>query len=410
MTDVTQYLVFDAMSQPVRLHDCGALADRLALLFPGWTIARDLPVTARPVLQVTRDADTYRFDGDWLREPLIRSDLASAASALVAEVVRAWARDGDRWLCLHGAAAKFGGRLVVFPSQYRAGKSLLSVALAAAGVPLYADDVLPIRIDDGLAMAPGLAPRLRLPLPDNLDRTTREYAERHRAFASENYLYLDLAGRELAARGELAPIGGFVLLEREAGAAPALERVPAAAILKQVVWQNFSRQAEAPRILDVLGRLVAQARRYRLRYDRADEAVALLRDAFGQWSERPPAAAGDARPPPSPGDESAPLRRGQLRRRSDIEMREVDDECFLADLEGAAIHHLNPIGRAVWTLLARPIGADEIAGIVASAFPDIERARIDSDLAELIAALRRKGLVEEDDAGAHGAPPRTRAG
>lgn len=410
MSDATQYLVFDAMSQPVRLQGCGELVERIGVLFSGWPIASDQPVTARPVLNVTHDGDAYRFAGDWLREPLVRQDLASAASALVAEVMRAWARDGNRWLCLHGAAANFGGRLVVFPSQYRAGKSLLSTALAAAGVPIYADDVLPIRIDDGLAMAPGLAPRLRLPLPENLGRTTRDYVDRHRAFGSAKYLYLDLAGRELAARGELAPVGGFVLLEREIGVAPVLEPVPAATVLKQVVWQNFSRQAEAPRILDALGRLVAQARRYRLRYDRVEEAVALLRDEFGRWSLRTPNAPGNARPSRPGRDESSALRRGQLRRRFDIEMREVDDECFLADLGGAAIHHLNPIGRAVWTLLARPIGADEIAAVVASAFPDIERERIEQDLGDLISVLKRKGLIEQGDDDGPGEPPKSRCG
>ncbi len=404
MKNATQDLIFDAMSRPVRLVDCTELIDLLGLLFPGWPITRVAQAAANPVLTVTRADGTYRFDGDWLGDPLDRLDLPAAACALVAEVVRAWARDDDRWLCLHGAAAKIGDRLVVFPSQYRAGKSLLSVALAAAGISLYADDVVPIWIDDGLGMAPGLAPRLRLPLPENLDRNTREFIDRHRALAGERYRYLDLAGRELAARGELAPVGGFVLLEREAGAAPALEQIPAATVLKQVVWQNFSRQAEAPRILGVLDRLVAQARRYRLRYDRVDEAVALLRDAFGRWSERTPVAPDEALPKHAYTDEDTPLSGGQLRRRPGIEMREVDDDCFLADTDGAAIHHLNPVGKAVWTLLARPIGVDEITTVVASAFPDVERARIERDLAGLIAALRRKGLIEEGDGGRHTGP------
>ncbi len=404
MSNVTQDLVFDAMSQPVRLEDCAELVDLLGLLFPGWPITRGAQATANPVLRVTRDADSYRFDGDWLREPLDRLDLTAAACALVAEVVRAWARDDDRWLCLHGAAVKFAGRLVVFPSQYRAGKSLLSAALAAAGKSVYADDVLPIWVDDGLGMAPGLAPRLRLPLPENLDRTTRDYIDRHRALASDRYLYLDIAGRELAARGELAPIGGFVLLEREAGAAPELERVAASTVLKQIVWQNFSRQAEAPRILDLLERLVAQARRYRLRYDRADEAVALLCDEFGFWSETTRDTPDAARRPRWQVDDDAPLRRGQLRRRSDVEIRQVDDECFLADLDGNAIHHLNPIGMAVWRLMARPTDSNEIVAALANAFPDVERERIEQDVAELVAALRRKGLIEEDAGDARETP------
>jgi hypothetical protein len=66
---------------------------------------------------------------------------------------------------------------------------------------------------------------------------------------------------------------------------------------------------------------------------------------------------------------------------------------FLADGQGAAIHHLNPIGTAIWSLLAEPMTADEITNLLMTAFPDLERNSIESDLQNLIAELLSRNLL-----------------
>ncbi|GBF26390.1 hypothetical protein MnTg02_01428 [bacterium MnTg02] len=67
-------------------------------------------------------------------------------------------------------------------------------------------------------LATGVSPRLRLPLPENLADETLNFLKDRRGPESERYLYPDLSETELAERGSTAPIGGFVLLEREEGA------------------------------------------------------------------------------------------------------------------------------------------------------------------------------------------------
>jgi len=66
---------------------------------------------------------------------------------------------------------------------------------------------------------------------------------------------------------------------------------------------------------------------------------------------------------------------------------------FLADGQGATIHHLNPIGNAIWSLLAEPMAADGMMNLLMAAFPDHERSSIESDLGSLIDELMSKNLL-----------------
>ena len=184
---------------------------------------------------------------------------------------------------------EFAGRLVIFPSRYRAGKSVLCGCLAAQGRRLFADDVLPLRAADNYGVAPGTKPRLRLPLPGDLGDATRRFLKRHAGLASKRYLYLDLPPEQLARRGETAPIGGFVLLERDAAATrPGLSPVKESEVLRRVILQNFARDHAATDIMTRMRRLVARTRCYRLRYARAEDAVELLQQAFDAWPEAHP--------------------------------------------------------------------------------------------------------------------------
>ena len=278
------YLIFDDMPNSVELVNCRHLIDFFPFIFSGWQITEVSAEHACPVLSMTKDDDRYVLESDWLKKPAYRNNEDAAICLLVAELMRAYVHEDRQLLCLHGAAAEFAGKLVLFPSNYRAGKSILSVCLAASGVRLFGDDVLPISLLDSAGIAPGFAPRLRLPLPDNLDSGTRNFIAENNRLQGEQYLYLDLDKNLLAPQGCRLPVGAFVLLEREEGASPLMEPVSEAEVLRQVIWQNFARETEAPRILDVLSQLVASSQRFRLHYDRAEDAVRLLREKFTDWS------------------------------------------------------------------------------------------------------------------------------
>jgi hypothetical protein len=388
-------LEFEGLSRQVALLDCRELYACFPEVFRGRRIQEAGTAAQPPIITLEGSAEGYILETPWLRQPLVRPDKIDALCGFIAEFIRAYVNDDQRLLCLHCAAAEFAGKLVVFPNRYRAGKSVLSACQAAAGVRLFADDVLPIGGPDDLGMAPGIVPRLRLPLPDNLAPETRDFIEARRGPSGKRYLYLDLAAAELASYGTQAPIGGFVLLEREAGADLDLAPVDPGEMLRQVIWQNFARETPAPEILQRLERIVGRARRLRLRYDRADEAVALLKETFASWpvaSEDPEGAAQDTQ---GPGP-SAPARnvpRGRYLRNPDITETKVGEEHFLADSEGAAIHNLNAVGSALWQLMAEPRTVDELVNPLHAAFPQVSRTQIEQDVRALLKGLMAKRLV-----------------
>jgi hypothetical protein len=387
------HLSIENLSAPITLIDCRDLVDHFPVILPGWHIIELPESTQPPILTLRLEGATYILEGAWLDEPKYRKDRLAAICALVAELIRAYVNDDSKLLCLHGAAADFAGKLVIFPNKYRAGKSILSACLAAANVKLFGDDVLPISLLDGHGIAPGLAPRLRLPLPENLDAESRHYIETNAALKGNRYLYLDLKDGSLATRYSHAPIGAFVLLEREEGIAAVLEKISESEVLRQVVWQNFARESEAPQILECLSQMVANTKRYCLRYDRAEDAVALLKETFKDWSEEGSEKSPKPRLAEHNATEPAEVPPGCFLRKPDVSMVTLDGESFLADAGSAAIHQLNSVGSAIWNLLAEPTTIGEMIELLLVAFPEVSRDQVEADVVALVNSLKSKNLL-----------------
>lgn len=76
-----------------------------------------------------------------------------------------------------------------------------------------------------------------------------------------------------------------------------------------------------------------------------------------------------------------------------IEFRETGNEIFLVGPDGQTLHHLNPVGSAIWRLLDEPLSPSEAAEILKEAFPDVDGGRIDADVAAVFKELAARGLV-----------------
>ena len=367
------------------------------MIFGGWEIDAFYD-DKTPLITVSRlDSGQYRVEAEWLEEGAEFADPVDALCSLVAKVIRAWTLERDDLLCLHGAAVRLGNALAVFPNRFRAGKSILTAALAARGHIVFGDDVLPIRLAEGYGIAAGIAPRLRAPYPDNLEAATREYIESHIGLKGRRYHYLDLRQDRLAGFGSSAAIGAFVLLERDSKATPHLAPLPQAEVLRSAVWQNFAREVNATSILERLAQIVSSAECYRLIYDRIDDAADLLGASLGEQQARPLerfTGLSDSSEF-STGFDFIPG--GHYQRRFGIVEISRDGESFLADSDGASIHHLNRIGSAVWSLLEEPISPGQIIDVLQTAFPDEDRERIGSDVYELLNALQLKQLIVNGD-------------
>jgi hypothetical protein len=394
------HLYFDGLAHPLRLIGCADLTDDFPTLFPDRDY-REGRQDDHPLISIQLDAGEYHLSTSWLDETVSYTDKVDVLCDLIAKLALARSSTDLEALYLHAAAVEMHGRAVVFPSQYRAGKSFLTACLVAEGHRYIGDDIVPLVIDSCKVRSAGFSPRLRLPLPGTTDDTSRQFIERHTALAGKRYAYLNLEQAlrtepELRIeRNELLNIGAFVLLEREQGAQAWLEELPVATVFQQLIKQNFAREIDGARILATLSQAVSNAQCVRLRYDRADEAVSLLTEHFASWPTRSNVLQFEAE---SPDPEMITTGAYEISdecfiRNSLVKKIRIEGENFLASPDGKAIYHLNQIGSGIWELLAEPTSKEIIISTLETAFPGTEKSIIDQDVTKILDRFQSKQLV-----------------
>lgn len=389
-------LAFADTSATVEIPDSTELLAALHAAAPGW------PFTATggdrdPVATVRASGGSFELE--IAGEDPVQVSAVSAACSTMVDVVGAYNRENPGRLCFHCGAAEFAGQLVVFPSRARAGKSTLIARLAAAGYTVFSDDILPVSDDDMSGIALGIAPRLRLPLPETASQPFRRFVSRRSAAGDGRYLYLGLPKGRLAPRNSTAPLGAIVLLERRESGPASLGQASRSTILRSLIVQNFGRAAPARELLERLHTIMDRLPRLVLRYSDLEEATALLEETFSSWPPRLDAlAASDAddgrgyeaadgawtRDPRS-GPESLPDT--PFLQNPNVSLQAVDGELFLAHEDGTSIHQLNTMGAGLWNLLAEPATQHEMVEILCGAFPDADSSAIIEDVAQLLADL-----------------------
>jgi hypothetical protein len=389
-------LTFDKVARPVRLEGVDSAPPAFVSVFrfwPWWSMPDD--AAADPLIRITPDGNAFWLEAPWLAERLRYNDAVNLACGLAVHVNHAMLMDRPDLLCLHGAGIEIDGRLVVFPNAYRAGKSLLTACLAAAGARVFSDDILPIDRNSRQGVAIGVSPRLRLPLPETTGERSKRFIEARSGATNTQYLYVELDERRQVSFGEQSPFAGFVLLERRDGSPAVLEPVSDGETLKQLVLRNFARQIPAADSLDFLHGLVATAACYKLTYSVGDEAadvlmtrftdhVALARDVEAKAATDMLARPTDVRPVAG-GD--------HIRRSPGIGERLVGDGLFLTDQTGESVYHLNLVGAAVWRLLDGECSLGEAKALIHQAFPDVTANQIDRDTDRLVQDLVDQGLL-----------------
>jgi len=398
------YLYFDRLAHPLRLTGCEHLTQYFSILFPEQNY-RSGERDDGPLISIRFDGDAYYFSTSWKKEDKHYTDKVDVLCDLIAQLALARSFNDLDALYLHAAAVVINGRSVVFPSQYRAGKSFLTACLVAAGHHYLGDDVVPLTLDTCKVRSPGFAPRLRLPLPTTTDEQSKRFIESHIALAGKRYAYLDLEQELRVARNELIDIGAFILLEREEGCQALLEELPVATVFQQLIKQNFAREVDGARILSTLTQTVSNAQCIKLRYDRADEAVNLLTNHFASWPTQPDllpfeseVSGPDAKTPETISNVSSTASSNAGSNASFIQNKQtqkikIESEHFLASPDGKAIYHLNQIGSGIWELLAEPTSKEVIVSTLAKAFPQIETITIEKDVTELLKRFQSKNLI-----------------
>lgn len=398
---VVQHLQYPGLDGTIVLENADAVLSALNALMTGWTpVVTNMPADTRDadhthhVSRISGDKTRYDLHSPWLAEPLAGLMAASAACGVVADISQAFCNQYRGCLGLHCGAVQINGHLVVLTGPARAGKStLISRLTAEPDMTVFCDDILPV-LEDGLAFGLGLAPRLRLPLPDSVSDAFRAHVDAFMGPADRRYGYL--CGPNIAPHGTRAPVSAFIVLARGQDVPAQLHRMEPSEAVQHLVRQNISAPGEGTEHFDQVTRMAQSVLCLKMVYSDLEDAVDLLRRAF------------DAKALPAPGVTVAaplpaqidavvhpPASLSQAYRRSpQVAVRAVQDDLFLWHATEYSYFHLNIVARAIWTLLEDPITGADIAAVLSDVFADVPPAQINADVAALLGAFETEFLIQ----------------
>jgi len=289
----TQFLSFGACGWRIAFTGCGDVVEGVKAILRGWNI-RELPQSSTLSLHayITRTkSGRFLWRSEQMPRPALwNSDPPTTAMNVIRDVHDVFfdwfLKEHPGHLCLHAAAVHLGDGVVCFPSVHRAGKSTLSVALAASGQVVYCDDVLPIEPNNNHAKALGIAPILRRPLPTSVGGAFRDFVATRKGPRNRDWVYVRLGEDEIAPFGETAPIKVLVLLDRKDRGRARLEPLNKSEALKELILQNFADQVPSVEILDRLLQITRRALCCRLQFARPADAAKLLSESYGDRRTR----------------------------------------------------------------------------------------------------------------------------
>jgi hypothetical protein len=321
--------------------------------------------------------------------------VASTVCAALADVAEAWAEGQPEVSVLHAAAVEVRGQVAAFVGRSRAGKSTLVARLGAQrGLAVYCDDMLPVN-PDGTAVALGIAPRIRLPLPARASPVFRAHVAEWGGLADDSYAFLPTPN--LAPHGTRAPLGTLVWLDRRRRGKPSLHAVPMDEALARLRHADMQTGADSGARDARLAAILTGVTCLELVYSDLEEAVEALGRLLGTagnttgapvvaQARRRRRAAGGGRARGVADD--LPLRRDPL-----AALRPAPTGVWLVRRNAGGLVHLNAVGAAVWDLLDDGATGAEIADALAEVFPQVDAAQIRADVAGLLGQMMEAGLV-----------------
>ncbi|WP_168219788.1 PqqD family protein [Pseudotabrizicola formosa] len=399
-----QRLDFDGVAGSVLIEAAPDLVTALRRIAPDWPCeiaqqTRVAPEAADVLASVTALEDGLTLQSRYADSPLPGLSLAAAACALAADLSQGFVDHRPDLGALHCGAVEVNGRLVALTGAHRAGKSTLIARLTAEPqMRVFCDDVLPI-LPDGQGLALGISPRLRLPLPERVSTRFRTHVARHVSLHDDRYAYVSAPGQ--APHGTTAPLSVIVVLDRRDAGAARLHPIATDMALRHVLARNLADLGSAEVAFAQMHALVSGTLCLRMVYADLEEAVALLHTAFGGPGRLNPAL------PLAPDDSNPPATAAPIdpvdphlvwRHHPQVARRQVGQSSFLWMPDDTVLHHLNPLGAAIWALLEIPGSATDLAEALAEVFPEHPMTTILTDTARLLAQLAKHGMILSSDA------------
>ncbi len=266
-----------------------ALAREAAPLYAAWPRAG--PDGSAAAAVPPSGLDLSREGKDWRLSPrgaAVESQSFAqgyeACNGLIGGLIGEYVVQDPGLVSVHAAAALTGAGVLVAVADAFAGKSTLATALAWQDCPLVCDDRVVIVAGPPVqARALGLAAKMRLPLPDDLPPSFREFIGAATLPHWPGIAALALDGRHQCPFGREAPVAAWLLPARDpARTGVDLEPVERAAVVRALAEQTFAPHLPVADLLRRCATLAEAAPCYRLRYAASAEAAGWLADRFGR--------------------------------------------------------------------------------------------------------------------------------
>lgn len=379
----------------LRVQNAPDAVQALAQALSGW------PLTVHPAQGATPDTYIYRdSDGMWQGSRHEENEFelpaaASAARSLVGELVARRLEVEPALLGLHCGSVEINGKLVLFYESSKAGKSTLTVAFAAAGYRVFGDDVLGLTAQgEGVAM--GVAPRLRMPMPDSFSAEFVEYAERHAGHEDERYRFVIPAENRLAHYDDTSPVSAIVLLERNPQTLePEVVKLAPGEGLLQLLSQNFA-DSDTPdeELIERLLPLIQRVPCLMLRYSEPLAGARYLAKAIDNPQLQPANRASLLNYLPASVEEAALHGLDSVwQPAASVSSYSQGDELFLIHTPTGEIHRLNVSGKIAWQLLLHePLSGHALSDVIAAYF-NAPLDAVTADISVLLTALSQAELV-----------------
>lgn len=283
MVDGIKYLEISELGRPIKIKGCDDLVPKLSKVFRDFSFqVRNNACKHSPIISFQKTQAGYERNSIWLDKAVTYIDPLDAVCDLSVDIIHSYVGDNPGTLCLHCAAVKINEGLLIFPSTYRAGKSLLTMQFAALGHQIYTDDALCL-LKNGLGKCLGISPRMRLPIPDTCSLELKKVIDSQGVFRNTRYCYINLESNEMPLHGTSAPINGIVLLERsESSTKIKLNQIQRSEVLTELILRNFARQNPAIDIIERLTQLVNDVPfgTYKMTYNNPYDAVEMIIKTF----------------------------------------------------------------------------------------------------------------------------------
>jgi hypothetical protein len=398
---------YPGLSRPVVVQEGCGIEEPLAQVVRGWvprvrTVARPRGQALACVFAEPSGDGALAVYSLFAEAPFRDLAPASAVCALVADLGQGFFDERPGTIALHCGAVRIGGRLVAVSGPARAGKSTLVARMTAVpGVEVWCDDILPV-LPEGMAVGLGVAPRLRLPLPEGASAVFRNHVAR--VIGPQDGRYGFVCAPSVAPHGVQAPLSALVRLDRRATGPARLFRLDPEEALAEILTRNMAEQETPDAAWERGAALLRGLEAVTLVYADVEEAVALLERAFG--------AAGGVEAclspgvPPPPDDDIAPGARPPaatggavfdvdtvVHWAGDVVVRRMGGSAFLWSPGGTAIWHLNTVAAAVWALIEIPGSARELAEALAEVYPQVPFGDLLADVAGMVEGFVAAGFA-----------------